>query len=60
MATDPNSPHVLVYRRTEGKAQLLVTHLESIGIKAFAPGAGPSTGWPGVPCDYPVVVRRGP
>ena len=58
MASDPNSPQVLANLRTPIEAQLLVNHLESVGIKAIASGAGPSTGWPEVPCESQVVVRN--
>jgi len=58
MDNDPNSPQVLANLRTDAEAQLVVNHLESIGIKALISGSGPSTGWPEVPCDTQVVVRR--
>ena len=34
METDPNSPRVVASRLTETEAQLIVNHLESVGIKA--------------------------
>jgi len=58
MNNDPNSPQVLANLRTDTEAQLVVNHLESIGIKALIAGAGPSTGWPRAPSETQVVVRR--
>jgi len=54
MATDPNSPYVLASLLTEIEAQLIVNHLESVGIKAVL-CAGPR---PEMPCRAQVVVRR--
>lgn len=58
MENDPNGPHVLANSRTQMEAQLVVNHLEILGIKALINGAGPSTGWPEALGEIQVVVRR--
>jgi hypothetical protein len=58
MANDPDSPTVVTTARNEAEAALMVSHLESVGIKARIAGAQTQTAFPYVPCDIQVVVRQ--
>jgi hypothetical protein len=53
MKIDDSSPRVLTSLLTETEAQVIVNHLESVGIKARL-CAGPR---PEMPCEAQVVVR---
>ena len=56
--SDPESPVVLAERLTEIEATLLIGHLDAVGIRAMANGAGGATGWPDNVAYTQVVVRR--
>jgi hypothetical protein len=57
MSDDPNSPQVLARWLTQQEAAMLVSHLESLGIKADIWGDNAAIAWPEVPRDIQVVVR---